>query len=401
VKRVWKHRWKLAGAFAIVVVGAVWAVNGMESLGAPAKGERLERMKRSPNYDVAAGIFVNKLPRLEDPDATDMWDFYIAPSDAVPEPEERYAVQRRRGEEFSTPPDSGLRVTWLGHSTTLIELDGRRFLVDPVWAERASPVSFLGAKRFHEPPLPIDELPAIDVVLISHDHYDHLDHEAIGELLDKARRFAVPLGVGAHLERWGVPADRIDELDWWDSFEDEGIELVMTPARHFSGRKLVDWDATLWAGWAIVGPRHRVYYSGDTALFPELKQIGERYGPFDITIIEAGMYNQAWADSHVGPEQALIAHRWVRGRIMLPVHWGTFNIALHTWTEPPERLLAAAPTMGVDRLALPPPGGSVDVAGPLPTARWWPSLPWQTVEESPCVSSGMERSRADEVPVEP
>jgi len=230
-------------------------------------------------------------------------------------------------------------------------------------------------------------------VLISHDHYDHLDHETITALGDRVPRYLVPLGVGAHLEHWGVPASRITELDWWGETEVGDLKLVATPARHASGRALTfsDQDKTLWSGWAIIGPNHRVYYSGDTAMFPELEQIGERLGPFDATMIETGAYNPLWVDVHMGPEQAIIAHQLVRGKLFIPVHWGTFNLASHNWTEPVERALLAAEREGVSA-STPRPGESVEPKTATGPFRWWPKVPWKTASENPVMSTGLSPS---------
>jgi L-ascorbate metabolism protein UlaG (beta-lactamase superfamily) len=284
-----------------------------------------------------------------------------------------------------------LRVTWLGHSTLIVELDGKRLLLDPVWAERASPLTWAGPKRFFAPPLPLSELPEIDAILISHDHYDHLDTQTVQTLAASTRApFVVPLGVGAHLEYWGVEPARIVELDWWQEHELGDLRLVATPARHFSGRSLTfhDADATLWSGWAMLGPTHRAYYSGDTAMFPGFSEIGERLGPFDVTLIESGAYNSMWPDVHLGPEQAVEAHRMVRGKTLIPVHWGLFDLALHGWTEPVERVLAKAQELGV-QVATPAPGGSVDMTAQSRHPRWWPELPWVVAAEDPVVSSGL------------
>jgi len=292
---------------------------------------------------------------------------------------------------LSLAPTSGLRLTWLGHSSFLIDLDGHRVLTDPVWGERASPFSLLGPTRYYPPPIALDELPAIDTVVISHDHYDHLDEPTIRALAGTTK-FVVPLGIGADLEYWGVGAQDITELDWWERTtvgEGAGGELVATPARHFSGRGLTDADQTLCAGWAVVGPRHRVYFSGDTAMFSGFAEIGERLGPFDATMIESGAYSALWADVHLGPEQAVRAHQAVRGRVMIPVHWGTFNLGMHAWTEPVERVLVAAERADVS-LAIPRPGESVEPAALGAVVRWWPGdVPWKTAEESPIVSSGL------------
>jgi L-ascorbate metabolism protein UlaG (beta-lactamase superfamily) len=294
------------------------------------------------------------------------------------------------GSRFARLPASGLRVTWLGHSTTLVEIDGRRVLTDPVWSERASPVGWLGPRRWYPPPLALDELPPLDAVVISHDHYDHLDRATILALKDRSVTFVVPLGLGAHLASWGVSEDHIVELDWWEPTTVRGLTIVCTPARHASVRMIVDSDAKLWAGYALIGDRHRVYFSGDTGLFPAMRDIGERLGPFDLTMIEAGQYNRAWPDWHSGPEQAVRAHQLVRGRLMLPIHWGLFRLAYHAWTEPPERVLAAAAPAGV-AVVVPRPGQSFEPATPPPPARWWPALPWRTGAQDPIASSQMDR----------
>jgi L-ascorbate metabolism protein UlaG (beta-lactamase superfamily) len=229
-------------------------------------------------------------------------------------------------------------------------------------------------------------------VIISHDHYDHLDMPTVKALLARGVKWIVPLGVGAHLVKWGVPESAITELDWWGDIAVDGLTITATPARHFSGRSLGDQSRTLWAGWAIAGATHRVFYSGDTALHDEFVAIGERLGPFDLTMIEAGAYSALWADVHLGPEQAVLAHTLVRGAVMLPVHWGMFDLALHGWTEPMERVLVAAESLGV-RVVSPRPGEMVEPGVLGPQRRWWPAVAWQTVGEAPAWSSGVGRPR--------
>jgi len=293
-------------------------------------------------------------------------------------------------ETWAMPPRSGLRVTWFGHSSTLVEIDGIRTLVDPVWNHRASPVPWAGPKRFYRPVAELHELPHLDAVVISHDHYDHLDKSVVIALAPKKLRWIVPLGVGAHLERWGIERTAITELDWWEETRVGEVTLTATPARHFSGRSVVlhDQNATLWAGWAWNGPSHSVFYSGDTGLHPDFDIIGQRLGPFDVTLMETGAYNGLWADVHMGPEQAVLAHRMVRGKILIPVHWGLFDLSLHGWTEPAERAIAAAKRVG-DRLNILRPGDSYDAADAPVIDRWWPSLPWDTAEETPVWSTGV------------
>jgi L-ascorbate metabolism protein UlaG (beta-lactamase superfamily) len=289
---------------------------------------------------------------------------------------------------FDSPPPSGLRVTWLGHSTLLLEIDGHRILTDPTWSERASPFGWAGPRRWFTPPIPIGALPHLDAIVISHDHYDHLDYPTIAALKDHDTRFVVPLGIGAHLAYWGVPESRIVELDWWERTKIGDLEIVCSPARHASGRALYDDDAKLWAGWAFLGPVHRAYFSGDTGLFPALRDIGDRLGPFDVTMIEVGEYGRAWPDWHLGPEQAVTAHRMLKGRVMLPIHWGTFALAYHGWTEPIERAIVAAQAAGVTLVA-PKPGQSFEPFAPPPIQRWWPDLPWRTAAEDPIVATKM------------
>lgn len=302
-------------------------------------------------------------------------------------------VVKRSKKDFIVAPQKGLRVSWFGHSSVLIEIDGYRVLTDPVWSNRTSPISFIGPKRFFAPPLPLNELPPLDAVVISHDHFDHLDKNTILALKNRVSLFAVPLGVGAYLEEWGIDPVHIVERDWWGEIKIGALTLTATPARHFSGRSLtsVYQNKTLWCGWAIAGPVHRVYYSGDTAMFPGFTNIGKRLGPFDITLIENGAYNEMWADVHLGPEQAVQAHRMVRGKLMVPVHWATFDLAMHSWIEPAERLIVASSKADV-LIAIPRPGESVNPYSPITINRWWPKLPWQQAEEAPVISSGLKKN---------
>lgn len=374
----------VGGALALVASYAVF--DAWTALGHRAEGPRRARMEASPNWQ--GGHFVNPQPLHNDIIGSITGMFHASPhvSPATPLPT---VTEARRVLEL--PPASGLRVTWLGHSTSLVEVDGFRVLTDPTWSERASPLTWVGPRRWYAPPLALADLPKIDAVIVSHDHFDHLDFGTVSALRDSGALFIAPLGIGAHLAYWGVPEAKIVELDWWQSKKlgDGALEITCTPARHASGRMLVDYDGQLWAGWSIASAAHRVYYSGDTGLFPAMREIGARLGPFDLTMIEVGQYGSAWPDWHLGPEQAVRAHQLVQGRVMLPVHWGTFALAYHAWTEPIERALAAAHAAGVT-IVVPRPGESFEPASPPPSVRWWPDVPWKRGEEDPIVSTQME-----------
>ncbi|MGZ4509452.1 MAG: MBL fold metallo-hydrolase [Blastococcus sp.] len=263
-----------------------------------------------------------------------------------------------------------LAVTWFGHSSALIEVDGHRVLVDPVWGHRVSPSPLLGPTRLHPVPVQIERLPQVDAVLISHDHYDHLDLPTVQAILrEQEAPFVVPLGIGVHLRRWGVPDSRIIELDWDQSTTIGPLSLTCTEARHFSGR-FFSRNTTLWSSWVIAGPRHRVFFGGDTGYTPAFAGIGARLGPFDLTLMPVGAYNEAWAAMHMNPEEAVRAHGDLGGRVLLPVHWATFNLAFHRWAEPVERLLAAAEGSGTT-VVVPQPGQRVDVLDLPERSDWW------------------------------
>ena len=277
--------------------------------------------------------------------------------------------------QLAQPPASGLRVTWLGHSTSLIEIDGVRILSDPIWSERASPSTLGGPKRFHPPALPLEAVPKLDAVIISHDHYDHLDMHSVRELAKRGVVFHCALAVGAHLAHWGVPWSQIREHEWWEPSQlPKGVRLISTPARHFSGRRMLDGDATFWTSWTIIGPRHRVFFSGDTGPTAAHAAIAQRFGPFDLSMLEIGQYHWSWGDIHLGPVGAIAAHQALRAKALLPIHWGTFELAQHAWSEPAETLSREAAKRGVTLLT-PRIGEPIEPTRPTPTAAWWRALP--------------------------
>ncbi len=275
---------------------------------------------------------------------------------------------------WATTPSTGLRVTWFGHSSLLIECDGSCILTDPVFGDYASPVSFLGRKRFHQVPATIEQLPKLDAVLLSHDHYDHMCRPTIKKLARMRVPFVTSLGVGERLEQFGVDPSLITELDWWENtLAGKRVTLTATPAQHFSGRGLGDRNATLWSSWVITTDRQKIFFSADTGLTDELAEIGRRFGPFDLTMLEIGASHPAWEDIHLGPANALRAFEMLGGGTLLPIHWGTFDLALHSWEEPAETLVKLAKAEGV-RVVTPPVGRPIEPSLVETATPWWRAI---------------------------
>ncbi|MBL6279490.1 MBL fold metallo-hydrolase [Micromonospora fiedleri] len=363
----------MAGLAALAgLTGLAWAARDVPAaLGGRLAGARADRAARSPQF--RDGVFHNRPGTpitAPDPDRNLLRELLFGKQKrrpSAPVPLVRPVA--------ATPVDPAreLTVIWYGHASTLIEIEGRRVLLDPVWSERCSPSSALGPRRLHEPPVRLDELPHLDAILISHDHYDHLDMATVRELTARqSAPFLVPLGVGAHLDRWGVPADRIIELDWAQTHRVADLEITCAAAQHFSGRGLRR-NGTLWSSWVVAGRQRRVYYTGDSGYFAGYAEIGAAYGPFDMTLIQIGAYDHAWASIHMFPEEAVAAHVDLRGGLLVPVHWATFNLALHDWSEPVDRLWAEAKARDV-RLAVPRPGERVTVDDPPSVDGWWQAI---------------------------
>lgn len=342
-----------------------------------SRGLRRERVLASPQRDPQSGRFRNISglgPNLQGNSLPVIGEYFFGGNKARV-PEAPLPLERPH-ELWTRAPESGLRVTWLGHSTLLLEMDGLRILTDPVFGERASPVSFAGPKRFHPTPSTIAELLPIDVVLLSHDHYDHLCSSSVRELAKLNVPFVTALGVGGRLEDHGVRPELVSELDWHEHVtvgkkDGRGVRFTATPAQHFSGRGLGDRNTTLWASWVLETERHRIFFSGDTGLFPELSDIGKSYGPFDLVLLEIGAFHPSWGHIHLGPENAHRAYQLLGGAgLLMPVHWGTFNLALHAWDEPAETLLTLAERHGT-RLFLPRLGGPTEPARVEQVVPWW------------------------------
>lgn len=340
---------------------------GVPSLDVSDNGLR-GRIERSPRY--GAGKFHGEGEPVEMPMkgmASATWEYLFGGAERTPA--RKLPVEAVDPAAFSRSGNDQLTVTWLGHSSLMINVDGYRILTDPVFEKS---ISIVGPARFNgDVPVAIEDLGRIDAVIISHDHYDHLNRSSVKALKEKAARFIVPLAVGARLERWGVPREQIVELDWWEEYAaGEGLTVAATPARHFSGRGLTDRNRTLWASWAVMGPRHRIFFSGDSGYFDGIKRIGEKYGPFDMTFIECGAYNAAWSEVHMFPEETVLAHQDLKGDVLHPIHWGTFNLAPHPWYEPMQRLTAAAGAAGI-RTATPAVGGTTVYGDKITENRWW------------------------------
>lgn len=283
------------------------------------------------------------------------------PSGAIP------VLALTRDQLLAAPDDTVFR---LGHSTMLFKLGGAFYLTDPVFSERASPVQWFGPARFHRPPISIADLPPIEAIILSHDHFDHLDYAAVLALAAKTSHFITPLGVGERLIGWGVPAAKVRQLDWWQSTQVKDVKLVATPAQHFSGRSVSDRDSTLWASWVIQHADFKLFFSGDSGYFDGFKQIGERFGPFDLAMVETGAYDAMWPDVHMQPEQTMQAFIDLKGKTLMPVHNGTFDLGMHRWQEPLDRILALAQAKGV-AIATPQMGEQLDMRQPKPTLAWW------------------------------
>lgn len=315
-------------------------------------------------------IFQNPIPTRQTTESMPkmLWEFLTAKEEVVP---------RKQLGPFHTDvtiynhlPASGMRITWIGHSSLIIEIDGKRILTDPVWGERASFLSWMGPKRFFAPPLPLSQLPPLDAIILSHDHYDHLDYPTIKQLTHLKTPVFCSIGVGGIIEKWGISRSRITEMNWGNTeMIADHFSITATPARHFSGRSLRNRNTTLWSSFVIKGPQHKIFFGADSGWFPGFKDIGDQFGPFDLTMLEIGAYGKGWPDIHMGPDHATNAHLALRGKLMMPIHWGTFNLALHHWREPVELLLKFAKEKNIS-LMLPKPGEPTEITGSHNSA-WW------------------------------
>jgi L-ascorbate metabolism protein UlaG (beta-lactamase superfamily) len=360
-------------AILLIIIGGVLVMIMQCAQSTSQNSDGREKMNNSENYK--NGKFQNPVPTTMIAKGK-YWQVtkeYLSGGQEHRKPESPLPVALLTNEDFHNPPSQELRLIWLGHSTILIEFEGKRYLLDPVFSQRSSPVQWIGPKRFQPVPLGVEDVPALDAVIISHNHYDHLDKSAVRKLADKTKAYYVPLGIGKILESWGIDSDKISESDWWDEIVQGQIKFVCTPARHFSGRGLFDRNETLWCSWAIIGQKSRIYFSGDTGMFAGFSQIGEMYGPFDVTFLKIGAYNKAWPDIHLNPEEAVQAHIQLKGQQFIPIHWGTFDLGLHSWYEPVERLTVAAEKANI-RFSIPQQGEIISPPQFGKDKFWWKQI---------------------------
>lgn len=364
----------LIGLLALVLVFAISVfifINTSPEFGQIPEGKDLERMTKSSNYK--DGFFQNNVPTSLDWPFEKMTKIFYKMmfNKNKREPGKTLPQRDIMSNELKQDLDTNMHIRWFGHSAFLVQIDGKTILLDPMMGNTASPVSFMGPKRFNTKlPIEIDSLPEIDAVIYSHDHYDHLDYGSVILLKEKVNHWYVALGMGSHLKRWGIDESKITEMDWWEETHFQNLTLVACPARHFSGRGLNDRFKTFWNSWVIIGERQNLYFSGDGGYSKNFKEIGDKYGPFDLCLIECGAYNEAWHDIHMMPEESAQACIDLKGKIMMPIHWGAFNLALHDWDEPIKRVSKKAKELNIHMIS-PIIGEEVIVPSTSDENKWW------------------------------
>jgi len=362
-----------AGLLGVLLLTAV-AFNFLspELGGKPTTEERAQFAKTGHYQD---GEFQNLQPTraLTGPSLPGLyWKLLTHPAPPNTQPPGALPLQKLDSLAITRKTPEMVRVTWFGHSASLVEIAGQNILLDPMLSVKMGPSSLVTPKRYNsELVIRPEQLPAIAAVLISHDHYDHLDYQTVRKIKDKVGLFCVPLGIAAHLRRWGVAPAHIREVNWGDTVCLPGLTLVSTPSRHFSGRGLGNQNSTLWTSWVIKSANKSLFYTGDGGYGPHFATIGQQHGPFDLALVECGQYSADWAEIHMQPEQSVQAALDVRARAMLPVHWGAFTEARHPWNESVQRATAAAAPHPELLLTTPRLGQPVVLGTPLPQERWW------------------------------
>lgn len=368
---------KILGILLLIVLAIILLVIALLILyvyTAPTFGAKPSRKKRKEykEYDnFKRGKFTNIMPQFTVFETAEFVDDSIHPKDTRTPDFELPIVALTKG-SFDRKPNAP-RITWFGHSTLLVEMEGKTILIDPMFGQAASPFITLGNQRF-APGLPLDiqDLPAIDVVLMTHDHYDHLDYESILAIKDKVPQFFIPLGMHGHLRRWGVPAEKIKEFNWYEETYLGKIRLIFTPSHHYSGRSWRDRFLSLWGGWILQSDNHNIYLSGDGGYGPHFARIGEEFGPFDFAMMECGQYSRYWRQNHLFPEESAKAGHDVGAAVMMPIHWAGFALAMHSWDDPVKRFLETAAKLEIP-VTTPRIGEPIilDTTTPLPSSHWW------------------------------
>ena len=363
------------GVFVLVVIlGGMLFINFYPSFGGDLTEEMAKSYAKSPNFK--EGKFVNAKAHIPEKmsfgkmvSVSRKFFFSKVPNGS---PKMNISVKKVAKESLLNYSEEA-RLLWFGHSAFLLQTASKVILIDPMLGKVAAPHEWLGSQRFNSDiPLPIAEMPTIDAVIISHDHYDHLDYPSIKKLAGKVKRFYVPLGVGVHLRAWGIEANRIMEMDWWQETQLEELHFTFTPAQHFSGRKFSNGQHTLWGSWVIRSDDFNLFFSGDSGYGPHFTEIGKTYGPFDLALMECGQYNEMWPDIHMFPEETVQAGLDVRAESVLPIHWGGFKLALHSWTDPIERAMKKGEELEMP-IITPQIGEFIPIKHPLGTSQWWES----------------------------
>ena len=354
---------------ALLVIIATLFLNLSPQFGKGASRQQKIEYAKSGHYE--NGKFVNQSTSIMN---IHYWDRLKEMFDGSPnrKPNKEILVEKIDSIAIENNNPSITRLTWFGHSTFLLEIDGKKILIDPMLGDTPAPHPLVGTQRYSkELPIEIEKLPFIDAIILSHDHYDHLDYGSIQKLKGKVGQYFTPLGVGNHLVAWGIEKEKIKELNWWDSVVFESINLVCTPARHFSGRGIFDRATTMWSSCVIKGKKHNIFFSGDSGYDTHFKEIGEKYGPFDISLMECGQYNEDWKPIHMLPEETVIASIDLKSKLMLPIHWGAFTLALHDWTDPIVRVTKKANELKLP-ITTPKIGEPVIIGNSnYPTDKWW------------------------------
>lgn len=354
-----------------VTLSSLLLIAGCASLGTAPDDKKVENFYSSKQYNQKTKKFENRRVGIIEKDRdkafnfSTIWEWLKGGENTVPKskmPEDQVDIAKFMEDS------GGLKFIWLGHSSLLVNFEGKIILIDPIFSSAASPVSFI-AKRFQDPVIQLTDLPQVDFILISHDHYDHLDMDTVKFFKEKNVTFVAPLGVGSHLQGWGIQPDKIIEKDWMQSFSAKGIEFIATPSQHFSGRGLSEGNKTLWASWVVQSDEHKIYFSGDSGYDVHFKEIGEKLGPFDIAFMENGQYDDRWQAAHMVPEQVAKAYQELKAEKVFPIHWGMFPLAMHPWNEPPTRLLKAVDNQ--DDVVIPKIGLVYDLNQMPKSEVWW------------------------------